>query len=212
MTGCIFTGNTVSGGGNGGGIKFDDGVSTVTNCIFDGNHAEAGGGVSNTGLLKIIDCTFTGNTGHLGGGLSTENAPLIMTNCILWDDHATYYGPEIFNDTGNEAITRLNHCDIQGSGGSAYWYSCLGTDGGGNIDGNPQFVNAANPAGPDCLWRTSNDGLALSGNSPCINAGTAYGAPLTDILGNPRVGAPDIGAYEYQLIPKAGAAGWIFYR
>jgi hypothetical protein len=70
-------------------------------------------------------------------------------------------------------------------------------------------VDAVNPAGPDGLWRTGDDGLRLQTGSPCIDAGLAAGAPLTDILGNPRVGAPDIGAYEFFTIniiqPLAGA-------
>ena len=34
--------------------------------------------------------------------------------------------------------------------------------------------------------------------SPAIDAGSSLGAPSSDIVGNPRVGAPDIGAYEKQ--------------
>jgi hypothetical protein len=48
-------------------------------------------------------------------------------------------------------------------------------------------------------------------SSPCIDAGTTDGAPTTDILGNARVGLPDIGAYEYQP-PRAAAEQWTLYR
>jgi hypothetical protein len=104
-------------------------------------------------------------------------------------------------------------CDIQGGGGSgALWNPALGADGGGNIVADPHFVDAAHPAGPDCLWRTADDGLALLAGSPCIDAGLTTGAPSTDILGNPRGGgAPDIGAYEYQGA-KGGAAVWVVYQ
>jgi hypothetical protein len=37
----------------------------------------------------------------------------------------------------------------------------------------------------------------LQSSSPAINAGTPVGL-TTDILGNPIVGNPDIGAYEYE--------------
>ena len=39
----------------------------------------------------------------------------------------------------------------------------------------------------------------LRPGSPCIDTGTANGAPTTDFDGNPRPAgsAPDIGAYEY---------------
>jgi hypothetical protein len=42
----------------------------------------------------------------------------------------------------------------------------------------------------------TNDFRPLSG-SPLINAGTTVAGRTTDFLGNPIVGAPDIGAYEF---------------
>ena len=66
---------------------------------------------------------------------------------------------------------------------------------------NPQFVNAADPEGPDSVWGTDDDGLRLLLCSPDINAGSnAYVVPgeLTDITGAPRIGSisVDMGAYE----------------
>ena len=40
-------------------------------------------------------------------------------------------------------------------------------------------------------------GMALTADSPAIDAGTAAGAPLIDITRSARSGAPDLGAYEY---------------
>src|SRR5207302_1962326 len=100
-------------------------------------------------------------------------------------------GPEIYKILGT---CKLINCNIKGSGGSgAQWNSTLGNDGGGNIDSDPRFVNTINPAGPDGIWITNDDGLRLRSDSPCIDAGSSTGAPATDILGNPRIGAPDIG-------------------
>jgi hypothetical protein len=62
---------------------------------------------------------------------------------------------------------------------------------------DPKFVNAANPIGPDNVWMTDDDGLALQSTSPAVGAGTAAGAPATDIRGYPRKTPPDQGAYEY---------------
>jgi hypothetical protein len=39
--------------------------------------------------------------------------------------------------------------------------------------------------------------LSLKGSSPARDAGSPDGAPQTDARGNPRLGRPDIGAYEY---------------
>ena len=83
----------------------------------------------------------------------------------------------------------MSYSDIQGCGGSGGgWNSSVGTDGGGNIDADPLFLNAA---GGD---------LHIQSGSPCIDAGTSSGAPDDDLDGNPRPSGSgyDMGAYEYQ--------------
>lgn len=61
------------------------------------------------------------------------------------------------------------------------YYTCLD-----NITGqNPQFVNIA------------NKDFHLLSNSPAIDKGLAFPGRTKDADGNPIVGAPDIGAYEY---------------
>ena len=61
----------------------------------------------------------------------------------------------------------------------------------GNIDSDPLFVDA------------SNGDYSLLDYSPAIGAGTATGAPTTDINGtarpNPSGSSPDMGAYENAL-------------
>jgi hypothetical protein len=54
-----------------------------------------------------------------------------------------------------------------------------------SIVGDPLFVNVLSD------W-------SLQAGSPAINAGTSLGLPAVDILGNPIVGNPDIGAFEFQ--------------
>ena len=83
----------------------------------------------------------------------------------------------------------IEYSDIQGGEtgivtnglGPVYW-------GDGNIELSPRFLS-----GGLSNYRLAND-------SPCINAGKATGAPLTDIEGHPRPSPtgsnPDIGAYE----------------
>ncbi len=43
---------------------------------------------------------------------------------------------------------------------------------------------------------------ALAGNSPAIGAAASSQAPSEDILGQPRTAQPDMGAYEYQVVPS----------
>jgi hypothetical protein len=224
VTNCTFANNTASssgGNGCGGGMFNTSSSPTVTNCTFTNNAAVSGiygcgGGIFNNASSSpaITNCTFTKNTvtsyysyGGGGGMFSEEGASPTVTNCIFWNDSAPQ-GSEINNDGKTPTF---KYCDIKGSGASgSQWSSALGTDGGGNIDVDPLFVNASSPAGADGIGRTSDDGLRLQNISPCINAGTATGAPATDILGNLRVGLPDIGAYEYQ--PPTAAERWTLYR
>jgi len=63
-----------------------------------------------------------------------------------------------------------------------------------SIWADPKFVDINNS---DYLARDFH----LQATSPAINAGTSDGAPDKDKDGNPRVGAVDIGAYEYQGTP-----------
>jgi hypothetical protein len=168
----------------------------VTGCTFTGNTAEggdstgSGGGMCNNGASPTVtNCTFTDNMATYGSGMEGGGT---MTNCILWGDSTAANGTEVYSVNAT-----FNNCDIQGSGGSTDWNPALGIDGGGNIMANPQFVNSANPIGSG--WFTTGAGLALQSTSHCINAGTATGAPPTDILDKSWGGVPDIGAYQYYL-------------
>ena len=190
----------------GGGLCNCNG-DIIENLIID-NSADAGGGLAGCGG-NIINNTIVGNRAYHGldwygerwidGGDGFRSCPGPFVNCIIADSLV-----------GSGAAT-FSHCLIAGSGGSGLgWNRSLGTDGGGNIDADPNFLNAADPDGPDDAWLTEDDGLRLQGASPCIDAADGSAAPTTDILGLPRYDHPskpntgtgtspyaDIGAYEY---------------
>ncbi len=93
----------------------------------------------------------------------------------------------------------FGNCAIEGGiAGIANTGGATVNDGGNNIDSDPLFVNAADADGADGAWMTSDDGLALGASSPYIDAGTATGAPATDITGatRPQGSGHDLGAYE----------------
>jgi predicted outer membrane repeat protein len=189
ITNCTFSGNTAD---DGGGIYNTDCSPTITNCSFSGNSAGyEGGGMCNTYCSPIVtNCTFSGNSAGNGGGMCNQDGGWqTVINCIFWDNTAPL-GTEIY--TTSLATPTFRHCDIRGG-----WNPALGADGGGNIMSDPRFVAPATPAGADGLWRTSDDGLRLQPDSPCIGAADPAVAPETDILGLTRKAAPDIGAYEF---------------
>ena len=206
VTNCTFTENTAA---YGGGMCNYGGSSTVAHCAFAKNTAERGGGMCNNSATRarVTNCTFTENTATYYGGAMYNTAgssPTVMnctftknkadeygggiynynlasprvTNCILWNDSALSEGNEIYNYIGEDY-----------SSSATVTYSCVeGTwDGTGNIDADPLFTDAA------------NGDYSLTAGSSCIDAGTADGAPDTDILGiaRPQGSGYDMGAYEY---------------
>ena len=102
-----------------------------------------------------------------------------VTNCILWGNTNTN---EIAGVTGFLAPT-VSYTDTDQT-------AAVGSN---NINQDPLFVDPI----------TFN--FHIQGISPCINTGTATGAPADDLEGTPRPQGSgfDMGAYEYTLDPTA---------
>jgi hypothetical protein len=188
ITDCIFEFNHALTS-NGGGIQNYEGVvAQIRQCLFRGNTAsERGGGIDNQdSSALIVDCTFIGNTAAAGGAIRNFDLSHSEVNNTIMWDNV---GGAIANETGSTAT--VGYSDIQG-----------GWPGPGNIDADPLFADA--------------DGR-LSPGSPCIDAGNNAAVPPgldTDLDGNPRfvddtckpdTGSPpeddpyvDMGAYEFQ--------------
>jgi large repetitive protein len=198
---CVFLQNTTPG--LGGGVRMYNGAGGVfTNCVFQGNTAAfsasyAGGGVfmeSHTAnATKFVNCTFQGNaaTGSTAGGavVTYNSGNPAFTNCVFWGNTAGVAGSTniLHASSGTSVAT---NCDFQ-----------LGlpvgtSNGGGNVSGDPQFVNTGDPDGADNQWGTADDGLVPGSAGAAISTGTSTGAPATDIRGVPRGQGYDIGAYE----------------
>jgi len=214
----VFEGNRAATNGGGGmrNTNFSDPV--LMNVYFIGNTANSGGGIYNTNSSPILaNVLFAGNVAvTYGGGMNNETSSSpVLRNVTISGNTAGNTGdgirnylnsePKIYNSIiwGNGSSNMNNSSTsssefynslIEGSGGSTSWTSSFGTDGGGNIDTNPQFAGSGD--------------YSLQNTSPAINAGnnSYYAGSLssdTDLAGNPRVydyaggGIIDMGAYEY---------------
>ena len=125
----------------------------------------------------FVNCIFDG--GDYLFNCDRENNANKMINCIVTNVQ-NYY-----TTANNQPISFPLNFDFEYTD---FWNNGFSAPTGNNIyTFNPEFVDLPN-----------ND-YHLTSTSPCIDAGTSEGAPLTDFDGNTRpVGNGwDIGAYEY---------------
>lgn len=185
VSNCMVSGNVT--GGCGGGIYAY--YSTVSNCTVSGNTADhynnAGGGGIGVYQSTVTNCTLTGNIANItGSGVYVNGGTL--ANCILWNDQAGS-NKEVFTEPNT--TNTLTYCDVRG-----------GFAGTGNINADPLFVRNPNPTATPLDYGD----LHLRPGSPCLGAGTANGAPTTDLDGTLRPNPPSIGAYEVTNAPIPG--------
>jgi len=183
---CTFSGNRSNS--DAGGL-YAAGRVDVANCVFTGNTAFNGGGLYTIrvpSFFIMASCTFSGNSATNGGGIANRSGGPTgfpqFNNCVVWGNSATS-GPEVSN-IGSGPTFRYSN--LQGSGGSIAWNAAFGTNGGGNIDANPMYVDAD---GADNTVGTADDDLRLFSMSPSVDSGNNALIPAgvtTDRDGNPR--------------------------
>jgi predicted outer membrane repeat protein len=162
FTSTVFTDNIAVT--DGGGMFSYLSTPSLVNAIFSGNQAgERGGGAYNSEQSPtFINVTITNNSAVIeGGGIFNDYSPLDLANSIVWGNTAPS-GAQLHNVVIQPTIV---YSDIQGCGGSGSWAAICGTDGGGNIDADPKFVDLG-----------SND-LRLQLTSPAIDAGRNSNVP-----------------------------------
>ena len=224
---CSPTLRNVLFSGHAEGAIYNDGGRSgtsspfITNAIFIGNADFQGGAIFNeaykgTSSPRITNATFTGNSADDGGaiynnGYSNGVSSPTITNTILWGNSASRDGDEIYNRGTSNDPPVLSHTIIQGGvNGSGVGGTGSNTDGGGNLDQDPHFVDPSTPNGPDGVFATPDDGVNVSGISPALDAGDNGAVPSgisTDITGNDRIqdrngdgtARVNIGAYETEV-------------
>ena len=205
-TACRFEGNhsTIHGGAMHSLCTSPTGGSTasnlqVSNCVFYANTAaQRGAALYNdaaTGAPStyvVTNSTFANNISLTGSGLFNTSvgtgslASATLRNNIFWNNSCTDTLSRYLHNIGvGSGITMLHN--------SMQWANFANnevgtgtlTDGGGNLGGDPLFVNLG------------LGDLHLQTGSPCIDAGTPV-ALSVDFDGNsrPQGAGFDMGAYE----------------
>jgi hypothetical protein len=200
---CIVANNSCDG------IKLWAGDSKIENCLIYGTGDGVGGaspwagvvidGANTYDAFEIINCTIHDNPGREAypmyvGYDETADIALTMKNCIIANGYgAVYFGSRVtltcqynlFFRPGNDTQVIANNHDFSSS------EILNGRLGPGNLVADPLFIKPA--------WGSAGD-YHLANISPAIDAGTANGAPQTDLEDHPRPKGSgyDLGAYEKQ--------------
>lgn len=207
-----------------GGAYIQGSPLIVSGSTFKDNQAAGYAGLAlfgYGGVLEgtIVNSTFVGNTARtgLGGAMSIAAATsLTLENVTIARNTApcdVCFAAGIANDSG-DALTLSNVIFEDNVGGNIYnpWAMLHpAANGAANLQwpqsrGSGQVETAAAPgttfAAAGLSDPADNGGptetMAIAPGSPAIDAGTSTGALPVDQRGLPRVGAVDIGAYEFQ--------------
>lgn len=209
---CSFTGGNAY---RGVGLFLQSANLTVVNSTFTSLRAGGGGGGAMllTGTTKSFELDNVSVGGCSGAAIRMLSGNLDVANSVIWhnnDTNGTLGTAEASVEVVGGTSTIASSV-VQGSGGSGGgWASQLGTDGGGNIDIDPDFMDAVNfDTFPGPPWD-----LRLRVGSPALDAGLNANLPLDfgdvdndmdtaetlpiDLGGLPRVfgSSVDMGAFE----------------
>ncbi|MDC0865661.1 leucine-rich repeat domain-containing protein [bacterium] len=162
---------------NGPAVQIGGGNATFKNVVIVENIGSAIR-TQNSAVVEIINSTFAFNNATSNFDGNNNNSSVNIVNSIIHE-------PSLAKAFEKSVYSKLS---ISYSSISDSLYT-----GTGNIDSNPKFVKVITTGDEESDYH-------LQDSSPAIGAGTATGAPTTDIEGNPRPNPagsnPDMGAFE----------------
>lgn len=194
----------------GGGLAHGNGMLTLSNSLFHGNHARSQGGalwIDRTPNGQITNVTIVNNRAEgdpnaddagYGGGIAGTGS-FTCRNCTIAYNSAAERGGGIYQSTGSTLINTL----IAHNRAENPWnlsQNCGNTlaDGGGNLEfpassddsNDHSCIEGAINADPLLAELANNGGkthtMALQTGSPAIDAGQNDECPTSDQRGAPR--------------------------
>jgi hypothetical protein len=179
----------------------------VINCQFLHNWTywenDGGGAIMVRKPARIVNCLFNQNTvanppyGIQGDGHAVRvwflAVPTIFSNCTFVNNGLDGTGATVVGTADARNCIFWNNNSTNLVGAWNVWHSCVqggwSGPGGGNIDGDPLFVDFA---GPDQTPGTPDDDLRLSEQSPCLDAGddSAWPSDMADADGDGDLNEP----------------------
>ncbi len=176
------------------------GPTELTNVVFSGNSAGDVGSVLQAlspSDVTMTNVTVSGNGSDSAGAIAFQSTGhLAIRNSILWNNRTGSTSGSLdasLTQSGGGSV-EIRNSILQGSGGSGGWIPSW-TDGGGNLDVDPLFDEAVDPA----TAPTPAGDLRLRLASPAIDAGDDSAVTTsTDLDGDTRItgSAVDMGPWE----------------
>ena len=199
VSNSVFAHNRIFGWGS--AIGFWDAGGSIVNSLFYDNVAGDGGngygavsyydpaGGPGPANISILNSNFTHNSddGTTSAAIHNRGATMTIVNSLFGENEGT---SGLYSQYG---VASISYSGVQFGAYGGF------SDGGHNIDANPQYVNTS---GPPATWD-----LHLQAGSPAMDKGNnaAPGLAATDLDGKSRINDGDLdgtatvnmGAYEF---------------
>jgi predicted outer membrane repeat protein len=187
VTGSSFTGNT-AGNGGGGMANFHTGMPSVTDCVFEANHAGNGGGMYNSSSMPlVVHCTFVANTASRGGGIGNHDGNAHVESCTFTANVASSQGGGLYDGnmygSGTYVTDSVFEQNSSGAAGGAVYAGPLVEDDNLTIVNSVFVDNHSDFGGAVSGTRTMNLKIinSIFARNTAVTGGGAYSVGAINI-------------------------------